>query len=249
MLTALRATWGVPLQGDDFWLIVSIHADDGGVWANSINFVSRWIANGTHFNPIGYLLDALLKGGMLASEDPLLSPSVMHHGTIALCALLTVVAASSLLRRLLVIASNVAVATATLSVPVALGFLASTQLTAPWANYDPLVSHPIYASLTTLVGFAYLSVGLGAVMTERSRRSTLTAAALGVVGFLIYEMFIVFVVALACLVILYRTRIAHDHLREAVLWTIGTPLLSIRPPEVGLGNRVDVGFSDPTRRL
>lgn len=226
VISALRATWSVPLQGDDFWLIFSIHSKDIGVWANSINFTSTWITHGTHFNPIGYFLDAALKGVMLASESTVASPSVLHHGTIVLCSLLTLVAASSLLRRLLLIASNVSVSAANLSVPVALGFLASVQLTALWANYDPLVTHPIYASLTTLVGFAYLSVGLRAVMAERPRRWTAVAAALGVAGFLVYEMFIVFVVALAGIVLLYRKRLA-PRLWRTLLWPVGLPLASL----------------------
>jgi len=36
---------------------------------------------------------------------------------------------------------------------------------------------------------------------------------------------------------LYHLAAANDRLR------------SLRPPEVGLGNRADVGFSDPTHRL
>lgn len=243
VLVALRATWGVPLQGDDFWLLFSIHASEAGAWVNSIDFTTSWIAHGTHFNPIGYFLDALLKGGMLATTSPIVTPSVIHHGAIALFSMLTMVAVSSLLSRLLALTSRIEVAASTCAVPVALGFLAATQLTALWSNYDPLVTHPIYASLTTLVGFAYLAAALGATRSDPDRQSVVAAATLGVTGFLIYELFIVFAASLGVILIVYGRSLPWSRLRDAGLWMIGVPLLSLVVARVFVASHETVTYS------
>jgi hypothetical protein len=106
------------------------------------------------------------------------------------------------------------------------GFAITAQISAPWSLYDPLVAHPAAGALPTLLGFAYLSSAIGALAPGSSRGRVATACALGVLGFLTYEITIVFVASLGAVAAIAwfrgRGKVAVPWSRLA--WIVGVPL-------------------------
>jgi len=227
VLLALRPTWHVPLQGDDFWLVFNIHANkELDVLKNSLDYMEGWAAAGTHFNPVAHFLDAYLKGEMMASQSAILTASALHHGVIIASSVGTLIAVAHLLSRLLCVATGVRLRAATVALPLSIGLLCTAQLTGTWSQFDPLLSHPVYGALPTMLGFAYLSASLRALMLQRGWFRTAAASALGVLGFLTYDGLIVFVAALVVIAWLYRAEWPGGiaRLRWTLVWLVGPPL-------------------------
>lgn len=243
MVLALRPLWTIPLQGDDFLAVLYINGDNLGVWETAVRNSRHWLAfSDTHFDPVGIFLESLLKAWMLATDSPILTMSVLHFGTIVGLTLLALPVVASLLSRLLRVFAGLRVTPTTLAVPLAVGFALSAQVTATWAMYDPLVTHPIFAALPTLVGFAYLSSALGSLERSAPVRRAVVAAALGVVGFLIYESQIVFVAALVIIVWLGRHR-GLTTLRARLPWLVLPPMATFLISQVIIAGHPDIGYT------
>lgn len=243
MILALRPIWSIPLQADDFLALFYINGDNFGVWDTTVQNTQHSLTNsGTHFNPVGIFLESLLKAWMLATDSPILTMSVLHYGTIVGLMLLALPIVTRLLSRLLRVSSGIAVTSTALAIPVAVGFALSAQITAPWAMYDPLVTHPIFAALPTVVGLAYLSSAVGALERRAPVRRVVLASALGVVGFLVYESLIVFVAALVMIAWLGRRR-GFSGFRSRLPWLIVPPVATFLVSQLIIAGRPDAAYT------
>lgn len=243
MLLALRPLWTIPLQADDFLQLFIIHYDaDLTVMESSVSNMVHWATvSDTHFNPLGNFLEALLKGGMLATTSPVITASVLHYGTIVALTLITLPLATMLLSRLVRLYSGTTVSCTTLAVPVAVGFAAAAQLTALWSMFDPLVAQPVFGALPTVLGIAYLSTAIGALQESAPARRVAVPSLIGVVGFLVYESMIVFVAALLVVAWTGRRR-GLTGLRSRLPWLVVPAMTTFLVSRVIVAGHPDTGY-------
>jgi len=221
--------WGIPLRGDDFWLIFTLHGPNpGAVLPASRAYMWAWMTSGPHFNPVSQFFDAVLKGSMQTTQVPLLDPSAVHYGALLLLCLVAMVMAAHLVSRLLGVGGVVASA-ATAALPLSLGFMAFAQVTAVWSQYDPLVSHPAYGALPTAVGLAYLAVAVAALASTRSRHAVIGGSFLGVLGFLTYDGFVIYIATAAVIAWIFRASWAGGRRRlwSTLSWLTVPPLVTL----------------------
>jgi len=244
VLIGSRPMWRVPLQADDFWLLLTIHDGQGDVVADSVGYARDWIATGTHVNPVGQFLDALLNGTMLTARGDVLTASARHHGTLAVLSVVTMVVAAHLLSRLVRLASGAHLSPATLSVPLGLGFLCTVQITTPWSGFDPLVALPVYGGLQTMLGLAYLAAATRALMRTDSRVSIAGASLLGVLGFLTYDGFVTYVATVVVIAWVFRRSwdSGTGRTRWALAWLVLPPLATLLVRRLVVATH-DVGYA------
>lgn len=248
VLAALRPTWLIPLQGDDMWLVLTINRDASkSLLANSLSYMDEATGVSTRFNPIGLFLNALLKGAMLDAPGGL--GGFVHHATITVLVLACLPLAAVLLRQLVFVTSGATVSTTALAIPVAAGFVMAMQITAVWAYYDPLVAHPIFGALPTTVGLLYIVLGIAALLRPERTWRVVAAACAGVVAFLVYEIALVFVAAVAVIGAIWVRRGRTHFLRTMTIvlgpplltWILGRLMLSGNPTEDYSGTAITIG--------
>lgn len=225
VLVVLRPVWATALQGDDFLLIFIINSEDGvGPLATGVREMVRWATvSGIHFNPIAYFVDGALKSAELNATAGPFGASAWHHVVLSALVVAMLPVTAVLVSRLTGLFSARAVRATTLAVPIAVGFAVAAQVSAPWSMYDPLVVHPAFGALPSLIGMAYLSASVAAMPRSAPVRRMVTATALGVAGFLTYEVLMAFVVAVVGVALLASWRGVTIAWRR-LAWLVGVPL-------------------------
>lgn len=178
---------------------------------------------------------------MMTTTSSTFTAGTIHHAVLSGLMLLTLPISARLASRLLHVTAGATVPSSVLAVPVAVGFAMSIQVTAPWSMYDPLVAHPVFGALSTVLGLAYLTSALGALGADTPRRRVLTASAIGVFGFLVYEIVIVFVATL--IVVAWVTRRRHTiALGVRLLWLAGPPMATFAIGQAIVSSHPDSGY-------
>lgn len=250
MLLALRPLWTIPIQADDFLTLFDIYANgDDDILGRSLRNAARWAAQSdSHFNPVGIFLETLLKGLMMTTTSSTFTAGTIHHTALSGLMLLALPISARLAGRLIRVTTGATVSPSALAIPVAVGFAMSIQVTAPWSMFDPLVAHPIFSALPTVLGLAYLASGLGALGADTLRRRVVMASAIGVLGFLVYEIMIVFVAAFV--VIALATRRRHTAALWARLpWLAGPPMATFVIGQAIVASHPDSGYAGTSLEL
>lgn len=153
-------------------------------------------------------------------------------------------AAVHLLSRLVRLATGADLSPATLSVPLGLGFLCTAQITALRSGFDPLVALPVYGGLQTMLGLVYLAAATRALTRTDSRVSIAGASLLGVLGFLTYDGFVVYVATVVVIAWVFRRSwdSGTGRTRWALAWLVLPPLATLLVSRLVVATH-DVGYA------
>ena len=205
---AVWPTQSVPVQADDMLTLFLGSSDHGGLIPSAFDTMTGSVSSfmdgeTSHFFPIGLSLDVTLKRAMLGASRHHVTASALHHLVFLLLAIGTFVSSTMLVAALRREECRTRFGTAIFAVPVALGFGAAVQVTTNWSTYDPLVVHPVFGGLVTLLGVTYLMLLSYALQHVRRQFNTVACALLSVIGVAVYEGFYPFV-AVAMVMVLAR---------------------------------------------
>lgn len=207
VLAASWASFEVPVQADDLLAFVGVPRAGSlpppfDIPASIGRFITAFLGGRTdHFAPLGLATEESLKRTMRRATDFGLTASGVHHATLAVLTVAGYAASTALVSGLLRRRRGTP-RPYQLAVPIAIAYAACVQITTPWSTYDPLVSHPVFGSLVTVVGITYLAVLTRALNGARGRLSTLAGTVLGLAGVSLYEGFYPFLLVAALMVLI-----------------------------------------------